>query len=83
MAKTFTYPFNTDPVALLETVREKSAEAGIKFEGDAASGKIEGKGFAGQYMIDDGQISLSIEKKPAFVPWSLIEHKLAEQVKKW
>ena len=83
MAKTFTYPINSDPVALIEKAKEKSAEAGISFEGNAASGTIEGRGFAGQYMIDDGQISLSIDKKPAFVPWSLIENKLEEQVKKW
>jgi len=83
MAKTYTYQINTDPEELLATARQMSAENGISFEGDAVSGRVEGKGFAGQYAIDDSQISLSIDKKPAFVPWSLIENKLEEEVKKW
>ncbi len=83
MAKTFTHRINTDPEILVAKAKEKSAEAGISFEGDAGSGRIEGKGFAGTYMIDGSQISFTIDKKPAFVPWSLIENKLAEQVKKW
>jgi len=83
MARTFTYQINSDPEGLVATAKEKSAENGITFEGDAASGRIEGKGFSGAYIIDGSQISLSIDKKPAFVPWSLVENKLAEQVKKW
>jgi hypothetical protein len=83
MAKTFTYKINSAPEALIATAKQKSAESGITFEGDAASGRIEGKGFAGEYMIEGDQISLTFDKKPAFVPWSLIESKLEEQVKKW
>jgi len=83
MAKTFTYQINSDPETLVATAKQKSAESGISFEGDAASGRIEGKGFAGAYTIDGDRISLTFDKKPAFVPWSLIENKLEEQVKKW
>ena len=83
MAKTFTYQINSDPEELVATVKKKSAESGITFEGDAASGRIEGKGFAGEYMIEGDRISLTFDKKPAFVPWSLIENKLAEQARKW
>lgn len=83
MAKTFTYQINTDPEELLAAAKRASAENGINFKGDTVSGRVEGKGFAGQYAIDDSRISLSIDKKPAFVPWSLIENKLEEEVKKW
>ena len=83
MAKTFTYQINSDAETLVAAAKQKSAESGISFEGDAASGRIEGKGFTGAYMIDGDRISLTFDKKPAFVPWSLIENKLEEQVKKW
>jgi hypothetical protein len=83
MAKTFTYKINSDPEVLIATAKQKSAESGITFAGNATSGSIEGKGFAGEYRIEGDRISLTFDKKPAFVPWSLIESKLSEQVKKW
>jgi len=60
----------------LAYVRRKGAEVGIRIQGGADAGTFDGMA-EGRYAVSDGQLVLTIEKKPGFVPWSLVRGGLA------
>ncbi|MBS3741293.1 MAG: hypothetical protein KGY75_08085 [Candidatus Cloacimonetes bacterium] len=85
MARTFKYTVNKKPQQLFTILKEKlKGQVDINFVGDENSGKIEGSGFAGDYIItktDVGtEIEMTITKKPIIIPWGLIETKLNEEL---
>jgi len=81
MPKTFTYQIHDDPEILIEKLRQKTNANGINFNGNAVSGKFEGKGFEGEYTIASSMVSITINKKLFIVPWSIVEKKLGEQIR--
>ena len=77
--KTFEFevPDGTDTEALLKRASQRAREVGITIEGDVNGGTFTGTA-EGRYTVDDASVRLEVEKKPAFVPWSLVEKGLAK-----
>lgn len=55
----------------LSYVRRKGAEVGIRLKGNADEGTFDGMA-EGRYAVSGAQVVLTIEKKPGFVPWSMV-----------
>ena len=68
----FTVPEDTDPQALIGLARKRAREAQITLEGDEVGGSFEGAA-SGSYRVDGRTVHVEVSKKPAFVPWSMIE----------
>ena len=79
VTKTFEFdvPEGTDVEALLRRARQRAREVGITIEGDVRGGTFTGTA-EGRYTVDAAAVRLEVEKKPAFVPWSLVEKGLAK-----
>ena len=77
--KTFEFdvPEGTDTAALLRRASLRAREVGITIEGDVHGGTFKGTA-EGRYTVGDASVRLEVEKKPAFVPWSLVEKGLAK-----
>ena len=56
----------------LAQAREKARTVGIQIEGDVTGGTFAGPA-QGRYTVDGHTLRLEVEKKPAFVPWALVE----------
>ena len=79
MAQTFTFPIPAGRTAdeLLAKAKEAGKAKRIALVGDGSSGSF--KGVAeGTYTVAHGAITVSVEKKPGFVPWMMIESALRE-----
>lgn len=72
--KTFEFevPEDTSAETLMEQARVRARQAGITIEGDASAGSFRGTA-EGRYTVEGRTVRVEVEKKPAFVPWSLIE----------
>lgn len=77
MAQTYTFPIPSGTTAdeLLAKARTAGRTRGIAFSGDAEKGQFKGPA-EGTYSVEGGKITISVEKKPAFVPWGMIESAL-------
>lgn len=77
--KTFEFdvPEGTDTEAMLARARQRAREVGITIEGDVTGGTFTGTA-EGRYAVESSSVRLEVEKKPAFVPWSLVEKGLAK-----
>lgn len=69
MARTFT----TRPAVSVAELLETAPDYGVAIDGDEKEGVFEGRGFAGEYKVRRGTVTLTIKKKPFLVPWSLVE----------
>lgn len=79
MAQTYTFalPSGVPVETLLERVKATAKEKNIVFVGDAASGSF--KGLAqGSYRVDGPSIVVTVDKKPGFVPWGMVESALKD-----
>ncbi len=77
MATTYTFAIPEGRTAdeLLERARTEGRSRGIAFSGDATAGQFRGTA-EGTYRVEGGRISVVVEKKPAFVPWGVVENAL-------
>jgi pyruvate/2-oxoglutarate dehydrogenase complex dihydrolipoamide acyltransferase (E2) component len=77
--KTFEFdvPEGTDAEAMLARARQRAREVGITIEGDVTCGTFRGTA-EGRYTVEAASVRLDVDKKPAFVPWSLVEKGLAK-----
>jgi hypothetical protein len=73
-SKVFTFEVGADRTAeqVMAQARAKAREVGIAIQGDAASGSFKGAAD-GRYTVEGNVLRVEVEKKPAFVPWKLIE----------
>jgi outer membrane receptor for ferrienterochelin and colicin len=88
MSKEYSYTIKTQPEEVFKVLKSKIAAAdGIELKGNSSAGNLKGKGFEASYtmQIVDGKnvVTLKIDKKPFYVPWSMIESKIDSEVKKW
>jgi hypothetical protein len=80
MSKIFTVTTNEEPVELIEKIRRRfSNDSNISFNGNEDNGAFSGRGIFGKYHIKDDLITITIEKKPFYIPWIIIE----EEIKKF
>ncbi len=76
MSKSLQIELKEDPQALVARAKAIAHKEGISFRGDRTGGNIDGKGFHGNYKIDNNMIILTIHKKPALLPWKLLISKI-------
>jgi len=74
-SKTFTFELPYSAASCIALAKEQAEQHRIQFNGDERAGACSGHGFSGQYTIVDRTITVTIDKKPMFIPWSLIEQK--------
>lgn len=76
-SRTFEFEVAEDRSAdeILQKARGRARDVGITMEGDATSGSFSGVA-EGRYEVEGRTVRIEIEKKPAFVPWSLVENGL-------
>jgi len=72
-SKSFTIHLNDDPDALVTKAQQAAGIYNATLTGDANSGTFVGNGVEGDYEIKGQILTVTITRKPAFVPWSLVE----------
>ncbi len=79
MAQTYTFPIPSDRTAsdLLAQAKEAGRARGVVFQGDASAGRFQGPA-EGTYTVVGKELTIVVEKKPAFVPWKMIENALKD-----
>lgn len=77
MAQTYTFPIPAGRSAaeLLEKAKAAGKSRRIAFTGDEKAGRFQGVA-EGTYAVDGSQLTIVVDKKPAFVPWMMIENAL-------
>ncbi len=76
MSHTFSVALSEDPETLVGRARHTARQAGASFEGDAASGRFAAMGVEGGYAVQDGQVVVTVTRKPSLAPWPMVEAKL-------
>lgn len=80
MACEFSIPFHQTPAELIAKAKQTIGGAGGTFEGTAEAGLFDLKTplgtVAGNYTIQDGQLSVVIGKKPLMISCGLIKTQL-------
>lgn len=79
MAQTYSFPIPADRTAseLLAQAKEAGRPRGVVFQGDGLAGRFQGPA-EGTYTVVDRVLTIVVEKKPAFVPWKMIENALKD-----
>lgn len=62
----------------LEKLNHMAARYSVEFKGDHHKGYAKGRGFHITYEMQGKQCTLTVSKKPIFIPWSVIEKQLAK-----
>ncbi len=73
MAKTFTYTITEDPEQIINKVKQVATEKGINVTGDHQQGSLSGHGVNADYLLEDSTLTITVQKKPLIVPWSMVE----------
>lgn len=63
-----------DPKAIVTKAKGVAQKYGAVFDGDHVSGKFAGNGISGTYKFVDRVVVVTIENKPDFAPWPMVEH---------
>lgn len=80
MAKTFTYTITEDPQQLISKVKQIASQKGINVAGDHQQGSLSGKGVDANYLLEDATLTITVQKKPMIVPWTMVEKMVANFV---
>jgi hypothetical protein len=80
MAKTFTYTITEDPHQLISKIKQIASEKGINVSGDHQQGSLSGKGINADYALQDSTLTITVQKKPLIVPWSMVDKLVANFV---
>ena len=62
---------------ILANARQAGRRNGIAHDGDATKGTFQGAA-QGSYSVQDRRLTVTVEKKPVFVPWMMIENALRD-----
>ena len=78
---TFYFPYSDRIDAVLEIAHAfaktpNAVEKKVIFRGDRESGYLETKKTECSYTLINEEITLTIEKKPLFIPWKLIDKQI-------
>jgi uncharacterized protein (DUF697 family) len=74
MSRVIEIAFSGDPQAIVDQAKAATARHGAVFTGDHVAGTFAGNGIEGRYRFGDTVVVVTIEKKPDFAPWPLVEH---------
>ena len=73
-----TIPLKGDVGKLFKKAQVKAEEAGIELSGNKDSGSFNGKGVKGSYTVDNGNLEVSISKKPFYITESRLKSEFSE-----
>lgn len=68
-------PAGKDPGELLARAKAEGKSKGIALVGDIHTGTFKGTAD-GSYVMEDGKITVTVDRKPGFVPWGVVESAL-------
>ena len=80
MAKTFTYIIKQDPQQIIDKVTRIASEKGIEVAGDLQQGRLAGHGVNAEYQLESSALTITVNKKPLIVSWSMVEKMLSQFV---
>jgi hypothetical protein len=77
MAQTYTFPIPAGAKAadLISKAKDAGRGKGIVLHGDDARGSFKGTA-QGSYEVRGSDLVVTVDKKPGFVPWGVIEKAL-------
>ena len=78
MPRTFKFTLSIDASEVVAEAKKVARENGANFSGNERYGTFSGRGVEGKYQIQDNFAEVTIDKKPFFVPWGLVERKVRE-----
>jgi len=78
MSKTFQIKFEGDAKVLIDRAKKIARDNGAYFNGDETKGSFSGSGVAGNYLVEQDTIIITIDKKPFIAPWHLVENKIRD-----
>lgn len=73
MARVIEVAVSGDPVAIVTKAKGVAQRYGATFEGDHEAGRFSGNGISGRYRFGDRVVVVTIESKPDFAPWPMVE----------
>jgi hypothetical protein len=80
--KKFVFDLIGDPNEKLQQVKRAAARRGITFQGDNVEGRFSSTTLvgrlAGYYRISGGKITVTVNDKPVFISWQMIEGQLRQ-----
>jgi uncharacterized protein (DUF697 family) len=74
--KSFIINLASAPDVVLAHAKKAATEHGATLEGDASSGQFSGFGVAGEYQIEGQTVIITVSRKPAILPWPILEARL-------
>lgn len=74
MSRVIEVAFSGDPNAVVAKARAAAERHGATFAGDHTGGTFAGNGIAGRYRFTTSVVVVTIESKPDFAPWPMVEH---------
>jgi len=76
MSRTFRFQIPGNTEEFIRKARKIARENNAVIDGDSTRGSVAGSGVEGEYRIEGDTVVLTINKKPFFAPWMLVESKL-------
>lgn len=76
--KTFSVKLTRSPQEVVAKFKCAAEKNSFRFRGDDLQGSFNGMGIQGRYDIDGDLLTVTIEKKPMLLGWSMIEAKVRE-----
>jgi len=73
MSRTLEIDLTADAEIVVEKARGAAKKYGAEFTGDRFAGRFSGNSIEGHYKIDGKTAHVTIEKKPDFAPWPMVE----------
>ena len=73
MSRVIEVPFTGDPDAVVTKAKTAAQKHGAEFTGDRFAGKFAGNGIEGHYRFAGQVVVVTVENKPDFAPWPLVE----------
>ena len=76
MSHSFSVALSEAPETLVQRARRAAIQAGADFTGDASSGSFSAMGVEGGYAVSGDRVVVTVTRKPAMAPWSMVEARL-------
>lgn len=73
MSRVIEVAFSGDPKAVVEKAKGVAGKYGATFTGDDKGGTFSGNGISGNFKFGDNVVIVTIESKPDFAPWPMVE----------
>ncbi len=74
MSRTLEIELTADAEIVVEKARGAAKKYGAEFTGDRFAGRFSGNSIEGHYRIEGKTAHVTIERKPDFAPWPMVEN---------